>query len=120
MNVMVIEDSSDMRYLLSELLPHHAPEIAEVRAAAHEAEALEVIDEFRPDVVILDSCTSGPPPRHTADLLRSINPQVVLVSFSGLTDPAADWADVVVGKSGQGITRLAWILSSLAADMSRA
>ncbi|MGH2808391.1 MAG: hypothetical protein ACRDKT_14075 [Actinomycetota bacterium] len=119
MNVLVIEDSEDMRFLMSEILPTTAP-IGQLRCAANEADALKAVEGFRPHVVILDSCTDGPAPQHTADLMRALNAGVRVISFSGLPSIEGTWADVVIRKTHDGMTQLADALAGLAVELRTA
>lgn len=116
MNVLVIEDSEDMRYLMSELLPMSLT-IDILHCAANEAEALGSLGDMRPDVVVLDSRTGGPAPEHTAALMRSINADVKIISFSGLAAIEGGWADAIVPKSGGGMRNLASELAKVALEL---
>ncbi|HMQ62369.1 MAG TPA: LytTR family DNA-binding domain-containing protein [Flavilitoribacter sp.] len=51
---LVVDDEEKARSLLVFLLREEAPEIGEIREAANGAEALNVMREFKPDLVFLD------------------------------------------------------------------
>jgi chemotaxis response regulator CheB len=112
MNVLVIEDNADLKFLMGELLPSYVP-IAEMRMASNEDEALVASDGFVPDVVVLDSCTGGPAPGDTARAMRARHPKIQIVSFSGMPSRNMEWADKTVVKSRDAIADLGHALNDL-------
>ncbi len=114
MNVLVVEDNEDIRFLLHKLLPLHAP-VSDMRLASTGDAAIDVITDFRPDVVILDSQMVGSPAPQTASMIRTIHPTARLVSFSGMPG-AKEWADIVVPKRADGIGELVRVLNETVID----
>jgi chemotaxis response regulator CheB len=113
MNILVVEDSEDMRFLLSRLLPQQVP-ASEIRLAEGAREALSVAKAFRPDVVVLDSRIGDVSPQNTANALREVLPGTTFISFSGLQGEERPWADIIVTKAGDGIESLSRALQKLA------
>jgi chemotaxis response regulator CheB len=109
LNVLVVEDDEDMRFLLHELLPLQAP-IGAMRFAPDGDVAATIIADFPPDVVILDSRMAGPAAARTASLIRAAHPHARLISFSGMPAGVGEWADAVVPKGANGIQELGRVL----------
>lgn len=108
MKVLVIDDSEDIRFLLSKTLPFYA-EIEELRTAADGLEAVDMCTDFRPDIVITDCRMAGPPAELTSRRIRALFPSVRIVAFSGMPD-AHGWADVQIEKGHKGMVELTNLL----------
>lgn len=109
MKVLVIDDSEDIRFLLSKTLPFYA-EIEEIRTAEDGAEAVELCSDFSPDIVITDCRMAGPPAELTSRRIRNLFPSVRIVAFSGMPD-AQGWADVQIEKGHKGMVELTNLLT---------
>ncbi len=110
MNVLVIDDNEDIRFLLSKTLPYNA-QIDEIRTAADGSEAVAMCADFQPDIVITDCRMAGPPAELTSVKIRTLFPSVRIVAFSGTPGDYA-WADVQIEKGHQGMAELTALLET--------
>lgn len=96
-NILIVDDDESLMRFLRLFLEMEG--VGEVRGVTDGAAALEVVDEFRPDVAVVDYWM---PPVHgneIAQQLREKVPGIVIVAFSGLLEEKPDWADSLFMKS---------------------
>ena len=110
MNVLVIDDSEDIRFLLSQTLSFYI-EGADTRTACNGFEAREICDGFEPDIVITDCRMEGPPPEQISREIRAQFPNVRIIAFSGMPD-AMGWADHQVEKGTDGMVELTKLIDA--------
>ncbi len=104
MNVLVIDDSEDIRFLLSQALSFYVVG-ADLRTACNGSEAIQICDGFEPDIVITDRLMEGPPAEEISREIRTQFPNVRIIAFSGMPG-AVGWADHQVAKGSHGIAEL--------------
>ncbi|HEY7875911.1 MAG TPA: response regulator [Actinomycetota bacterium] len=96
-NILIVDDDESLMRFLRLFLEMEG--VGEVRGVTNAEEALAVVDEFRPDIAVVDYWM---PPVHgneTALRLREKVPGVIVVAFSGLLEEKPDWADALFMKS---------------------
>jgi YesN/AraC family two-component response regulator len=92
LKVLLIDDDDSIRSLLRAALSIEDG-FGEVREASNGWDALAVATEFAPDVILLDYWMPAMDGRETAEVLRSLHPDVRIVAFSGVLDSKPEWAD---------------------------
>ena len=96
-NILIVDDDESLMRFLRLFLEMEG--VGDVRGVTDGAAALEVVDEFRPDIAVVDYWM---PPVHgneIAQRLREKVPGVIIVAFSGLLEEKPDWADALFMKS---------------------
>jgi DNA-binding NarL/FixJ family response regulator len=87
LRVVLADDAAEMRALLRWALLRRpegsAEEVVVVGEAADGDEALAMVAELEPDVVVLDLQMPGPPPGELLTQMVSMAPAVPIVTFSG-------------------------------------
>lgn len=80
--ILVIDDDPDMITVIKMALKRNGYDVA---SAAHEAQAYEQIDAFRPDLILLDVLLSGSDGRHICKHLKSRedSKDIPVIVFSG-------------------------------------
>lgn len=91
-NVLIVDDDNTIRDLLRAALSVE-DNVGEVREASGGHAAVEVCEEFRPDVVVLDYAMPDKDGGATADELRERHPAARIIAYSGMLDRKPDWAD---------------------------
>ncbi|HEY0606005.1 MAG TPA: response regulator transcription factor, partial [Herpetosiphonaceae bacterium] len=86
--VVLVDDHPDFRWITGHLLNRH-PEVAVVGEAATGLEALEVVAQVQPDVVLMDGQMPLLDRSATTQRLRVAYPEVQIVLMSGGDDAAA-------------------------------
>jgi DNA-binding NarL/FixJ family response regulator len=85
--VLVVEDEPLMSSLLADVLTEYG---FAVRTAPNVAKAREEIDEFDPDLLLLDvSLGDGPTGLHLAHAMRLSRPDIAILVFTSQTDIAS-------------------------------
>jgi DNA-binding NarL/FixJ family response regulator len=80
--VLLADDAAEMRALLRWALDR-GDEVEVVAEAASGGEALELVAELAPDVVVLDLQMPGPPPGELLEAMAAAAPDTPIVTFSG-------------------------------------
>jgi DNA-binding response OmpR family regulator len=96
-NILIVDDDESLMRFLRLFLEMEG--VGEVKGVTDGAAALEVVDEFRPDIAVVDYWM---PPVHgneIAQQLRAKVPGIIIVAFSGLLEERPDWADHLFMKS---------------------
>jgi chemotaxis response regulator CheB len=91
-NVLIVDDDHSIRALLRAVLAVE-DNVGEVREAADGAEAVRVVSEFSPDVIVLDYTMPGMDGGETAAAIRCSIPNAKIVAFSGVLQKKPEWAD---------------------------
>jgi chemotaxis response regulator CheB len=91
-NVLIADDDESIRSFLRVALCHEAG-VGEVREAVNGSDAVRVCREWRPDVVLLDYWMPVLDGGGAARAIRSLDPNVRIVAFSGVLQGTPDWAD---------------------------
>jgi DNA-binding response OmpR family regulator len=78
-NILIVDDDESLMRFLRLFLEMEG--VGDVRGVTDGAAALEVVDEFRPDIAVAKV------------------PGVLIVAFSGLLEEKPDWADALFMKS---------------------
>ena len=95
--VLLVDDDLEIRDSTRSLLELEGfPFISE---ASNGTDAVSVAEEVRPHVVLLDYMMPGLKGDDIAELLRRVDPQVLIVAFSAVLLEPPDWADAYVDKS---------------------
>lgn len=97
MKVLLVDDDRSIRSLLSIALSVEDG-IGEVREAADGTDALRVLDDFQPDVILLDYWMPRMDGAVVAPLIREKQPGVRIVAFSGVLEERPSWADAYYTK----------------------
>lgn len=85
LKVLVIDDDGSFRKLLEVALGLEPP-VEEVRTAAGGQEAIELVDEFQPDLVFVDSLLPQMPGEEVCIRLEESVPEARIISLSGLPE----------------------------------
>jgi DNA-binding response OmpR family regulator len=96
-NILIVDDDESLMRFLRLFLEMEG--VGEVKGVTDGAAALEVVEDFRPDIAVVDYWM---PPVHgneIAQRLREKVPGVIIVAFSGLLEERPDWADFLFMKS---------------------
>jgi CheY-like chemotaxis protein len=91
-NVLLVDDNEAVRLILRIVLSVEH-EIGEVREAADGTTAVEICDDWRPDVVLLDYWMPEMDGSAAAVEIRQRCPQARIVAYSAVLDRKPDWAD---------------------------
>lgn len=87
LRIVLADDAAEMRALLRWALLRRpetsAEEVVVVGEAAGGDEALAMVAELEPDVVVLDLQMPGPPPSELLTQMAAMAPDVPIVTFSG-------------------------------------
>ncbi len=97
LKVLVVDDDTSIRTLLSIALSVEDG-VGEVREATDGSDALRVLEEFHPDVVLLDYWMPRMDGARVAPLIRESHPNVKIVAFSGVLEERPPWADAYYTK----------------------
>ena len=95
--VLLVDDDRSIRNLLRIALSVEEG-IGEVREATDGSDALRVLDEFKPDVILLDYWMPRMDGASVAPLIREKQPDVRIVAFSGALEERPIWADAYYTK----------------------
>lgn len=90
--VLLVDDDRSIRNLLRIALSVEEG-IGEVREATDGSDALRVLEEFEPDVILLDYWMPRMDGARVAPLIREKHPDVRIVAFSGVLEERPIWAD---------------------------
>lgn len=82
-SVVVVDDSADLRDLLTLVIDSHRPGWKVVGTASHGREAVSVAVETRPDLILLDVAMPVMDGMQALPLLREALPDTVVVMLSG-------------------------------------
>ena len=85
--LLLVDDSLDLAMALHASLRDHAS-IESIGYVDDSERILEVVDEKRPDVVLLDLTMPGPDPLDAVRALRGQGAAVKVIAFSGYDDDA--------------------------------
>lgn len=101
--VLVVEDEPLMSSLLAEVLTEHG---FDVRTAADVSRARREIDNFDPDMLLLDvSLGDGPTGIHLAHSMRLSRPDIAILVFTRHTDITSATTDGLQLPAGVGFLR---------------
>ena len=95
--ILLVDDFAPIRKLMLLLLDGHQG-ISEVREAEDGFTAIELCDQFGPDLVLLDYWMPGMDGAETAVLIREKHPQTRIVAYSAALEALPSWADALVIK----------------------
>lgn len=95
--VLLVDDDRSIRNLLRIALSVEEG-IGEVREATDGSDALRVLDDFKPDVILLDYWMPRMDGGRVAPLIREKHPDVRIVAFSGVLEERPIWADAFYTK----------------------
>ena len=85
--ILLVDDNPDVRYLTRVTI--ESPSCAIVGEASNGAEALEVVEEVQPDVVVMDMKMPIMDGVEATKTLRYRFPDIEIILFSGSDDPIA-------------------------------
>ena len=85
LRVLVIDDDLSLRKLLEVALGMEAP-VEEVRTAADGPEAIELLDDFAPDIVFVDSLLPQMPGEEVCIRIEETLPEARIISLSGMPE----------------------------------
>ena len=88
--VMVVDDTDHMRKMLRGILEIDGFDVA--AEAASGEEALALVDDADPDVVVLDYMRPGMDGLETARRLRAARPDQVIILYTAFLDPKVEAA----------------------------
>ena len=103
MRILIVDDDPSLRQML-EVTFDVDDRIALVRSTDTPEGALELAEEIKPDVVVVDNVLLSDGSEIGAHL-RRVLPDARLISFSG-AEHRTSWADVHVMKDGESLERL--------------
>jgi CheY-like chemotaxis protein len=110
--ILLVEDDASLRQLINIALSFHE-EVGEIHEAVDGLQALQMCEQLRPDVVIIDGMMPKMRGDEAAVLIKQMLPETKLIRFSGMSE-SVDWADTDVPKD-QGVELLeAAVLAALA------
>ena len=95
--VLVVDDDESLRSIIRISLAAE-PDIGEVREASDGEAAVQVCEEFEPDVVILDYWMPVMDGADAAGKIRSLHPSAQIVAYSSALDSKPEWADAILLK----------------------
>jgi CheY-like chemotaxis protein len=95
--VLIAEDDQSVRHMLALALSFE-DNIDQLTFAIDGEIAVELCDQIRPHVFITDSLLPKMSGADVARHCRSVNPEVRVISFSGIEIKSGDWPDEVVPK----------------------
>ncbi|MBK5227650.1 MAG: response regulator [Actinobacteria bacterium] len=95
--VLLVDDDRSIRNLLRIALSVEEG-VGEVREATDGSDALRVLDDFKPDVILLDYWMPRMDGARVAPLIREKHPDVRIVAFSGVLEERPIWADAFYTK----------------------
>jgi CheY-like chemotaxis protein len=90
--VLIADDDAGIRSFLRVALVHEDG-VGEVREVTNGSDAVAVCREWGPDVVVLDYWMPVLDGGRAAQQIRSDNPNVRIVAFSGVLQGTPEWAD---------------------------
>lgn len=106
LKVLLVDDDASIRTMLRAALLLEDG-FGEVREASDGVDALRVVKDYHPDVVVLDYTMPMMDGAEAAVRLRQLRPDVRIVVFSGTVYETPEWADACVVKgSDPDLTRL--------------
>ena len=91
-NILIVDDDDSIRDLLRMVLSVE-DNVGEVREAVDGAEALRVVEDFEPDVIVLDYSMPDMDGSETAREIRHSHPDAKIIAYSGILQRKPDWAD---------------------------
>jgi chemotaxis response regulator CheB len=95
--VLIVDDDPHMRNLLKLMMDSDGLEV--VGEAADGVEAVTVMRETQPEVIILDAWMPRMNGEMTAKAVRKLCPNCRIVAFSAVLDTKPEWADAFLNKS---------------------
>jgi CheY-like chemotaxis protein len=95
--VMIVDDHSDVRYLLRAVLEESREDVVVVAEAASGEEAMTMIGGVDPDVVVLDALMPVRDGFETAALIRAARPEQPILLCSAVIDDAVRTRASAVG-----------------------
>ena len=116
-SVLVVDDSEDLRELLTMLIDRHAPSWQVVGTATHGREAVSAAVETRPDVVLLDVAMPVMDGMQALPLIREAVPTAVVVMLSGY--PVATAGPPAIKAGAHGYLEKADLFETLIPQLGR-
>lgn len=92
LKVLVVDDDRSVRDVLR-IAFSLEDGVSEVRSAGDGREAVSVVREFEPDVIVLDQDMPAMTGGDAAAEIRKIAPKARIIAFSGTLDTKPKWAD---------------------------
>ena len=92
MKILVVDDDRSVRDVLR-IAFSLEDGVAEVRSAEDGSEAVAIVRDFAPDVVVLDQDMPAMSGGDAAEQIRKIAPDARIVAFSGTLQSKPLWAD---------------------------
>lgn len=96
-DVLIVDDDPAIRGAVTLVLSVD-DDVGEIRSATGGEHALEVIETFRPDVVLMDYSMPEMDGGEAAQALRSALPDARIVAYSGILFDKPEWADAFIVK----------------------
>ena len=87
--VLIVDDNDDMRYLMEAYLRPEEDDITIVGLARNGREAVALVREHQPNVVLLDLVLERENGLDVAEQMLHIHPTMAVVLFSEYLDPAS-------------------------------
>ena len=103
--VLVVEDDSGFRQLLDVVLSMDE-KVDEVLTVEDGPSALSAVDDFAPDVVVIDMIMPEMNGDEVSARIRESHPGVRIISLSGMEQETAGWADQHVIKASTSLEDL--------------
>jgi two-component system, NarL family, vancomycin resistance associated response regulator VraR len=86
LRVLVVDDHELVRFSLKSALQRH-PQVDKVDVASNGKEAIDLVQQHRPDVVILDLQMPVMDGLSASTHIKSLYPQTQIVAYSSVRDP---------------------------------
>ena len=91
-NILIVDDDDSIRDLLRMVLSVEE-KVGEVREAIDGSHAVEVCENFDPDVIVLDWSMPEMNGEAAAREIRTSHPGARIIAYSGILQRKPDWAD---------------------------
>ena len=91
-NILIVDDDDSIRDLLRMVLSVE-DNVGEVREAIDGIDALKVVEDFDPDVVVLDYSMPDMDGDTAAREIRTSHPGAKIIAYSGILQRKPEWAD---------------------------
>lgn len=91
-NILIVDDDDSIRDLLRMVLSVE-DNVGEVREAVDGVQALKIVEDFEPDVIVLDYSMPEMDGDEAAREIRHSHPDAKIIAYSGILQRKPEWAD---------------------------
>ena len=98
--VLLVDDDVSIRTMLRVAMSLET-DFEEIREAIDGADALQVMRDYRPDVIVLDYTMPRMNGAEVAELVRTTQPETRIIVFSGDVHERPEWADACFVKGAE-------------------